>query len=126
MPVKRGEIYWVEFDPVKGSEQGGLRPALIVQNDTGNRYSATTVIAAITRTMPPRPYPFVVVIEPSESGLLERSAVNCAQLATIQQTGPDSRLRPFRGEAVVRPLGQLSPTKMAEIDEALKHNLALS
>ena len=107
MPVKRGEIYWVEFDPVKGSEQGGLRPALIVQNDTGNRYSATTVIAAITRTMPPRPYPFVVVIEPSESGLLERSAVNCAQLATIQQTGPDSRLRPIRGEAVVRPLGLL-------------------
>ena len=126
MPVKRGEIYWVEFDPVKGSEQGGLRPALIVQNDIGNRYSATTVIAAITRTMPPRPYPFVVVIEPSESGLLERSAVNCAQLATIQQTGPDSRLRPFRGEAVVRPLGQLSPAKMAEVDEALKHNLALS
>ena len=126
MPVKRGEIYWVEFDPVKGSEQGGLRPALIVQNDTGNRYSATTVIAAITRTMPPRPYPFVVMIEPSESGLFERSAVNCAQLATIQQTGPDSRLRPIRGEAVVRPLGLLSPTKMAEVDEALKHNLALS
>jgi mRNA interferase MazF len=126
MPVKRGEIYWVEFDPAKGSEQGGLRPALIVQNDTGNRYSATTVIAAITRTMPPRPYPFVVVIEPSESGLLERSAVNCAQLATIQQTGPDSLLRPFRGEAIARPLGQLSPAKMAEVDEALKHNLALS
>jgi mRNA interferase MazF len=126
MPVKRGEIYWVEFDPVKGSEQGGLRPALIVQNDIGNRYSATTVVAAITRTLPPRPYPFVVVIEPSESGLLERSAVNCAQLATIQQTGPDSRLRPFRGETIARPLGQLSPAKMAEVDEALKHNLALS
>ena len=47
MPVKRGEIYWVEFDPVKGSEQGGLRPALVVQNDTGNRYNTTTVVAAI-------------------------------------------------------------------------------
>ncbi len=125
MPVNRGEIYWVEFDPVKGSEQGGLRPALIVQNDTGNRYSATTVVAAITRTMPPQPYPFVVVIEPHESNLPERSAVNCAQLATIQQVGPDSRLRPPRGEMVLRSIGQLSPAKMAEVDEALKHNLAL-
>ncbi len=125
MPVKRGEIYWVEFDPVKGSEQGGLRPALVVQNDTGNRYSATTVVAAITRTLPPQPYPFVVVIEPPESGLPERSAVNCAQLATIQQSGPDTRLRPPRGETAVRPIGQLSTAKMAEVDEALKYNLAL-
>jgi mRNA interferase MazF len=125
MPVKRGEIYWVEFDPVKGSEQGGLRPALVVQNDTGNRYSTTTVVAAITRTVPPQPYPFVVVIEPNESGLPERSAVNCAQLATIQQAGSESRLRPPRGETVMRPIGQLSTAKMAEVDEALKYNLAL-
>jgi mRNA interferase MazF len=53
MPAKRGEIYWVEFDPVKGSEQGGLRPVLIVQNDVGNRHSTTTVVAAITRTLLP-------------------------------------------------------------------------
>ena len=125
MPVKRGEIYWVEFDPVKGSEQGGLRPALVVQNDTGNRYSATTVVAAITRTVPPQPYPFVVVIEPHESGLAERSAVNCAQLATIQQAGSDTRLHPPRGETVMRPIGQLSTIKMAAVDEALKYNLAL-
>jgi len=125
MPVKRGEIYWVEFDPVKGSEQGGLRPALVVQSDTGNRYSATTVVAAITRTVPPQPYPFVVIIEPQESGLPERSAVNCAQLATIQQVGSDTRLRPARGETVVRPIGQLSTVKMAAVDEALKYNLAL-
>jgi mRNA interferase MazF len=125
MPVKRGEIYWVEFDLVKGSEQGGLRPALVVQNDTGNRYSATTIMAAITRTVPPQPYPFVVVIEPHESGLPERSAVNCAQLATIQQAGSDTRLRPPRGETVMRPIGQLSTIKMAVVDEALKYNLAL-
>lgn len=125
MPVKRGEIYWVAFDPVKGSEQGGLRPALVVQNDTGNRYSATTVVVAITRTVPPQSYPFVVVIEPNESGLPERSAVNCAQLATIQQAGSDSRLRSPRGETTLRPIGQLSAAKMAEVDEALRYNLAL-
>ena len=63
MSVKRGEIYWVEFDPVKGNEQGGLRPALVVQNDVGNRFSPTTVVVSITRTLPPKPFPFVVVIE---------------------------------------------------------------
>jgi mRNA interferase MazF len=126
MPVKRGEIYWVEFDPIKGSKQGGLRPALIIQNDVGNRFSPTTVVAAITRTIPPRPYPFIVVVEPDESGLPERSAINCSQLATIQQTGSASRLRPSRGESEPRPIGQLNAEKMAHVGEALKFNLALS
>jgi mRNA interferase MazF len=126
MPVSRGEVYWVEFDPVKGSEQGGLRPAVVVQQDVGNRYSPTTVVAAITRTLPPRPYPFVVVIPPEESGLPAPSAVNCAQLATIQQSGPESRLRPPRGESQVRAIGRLSARKMAEIDAALRYNLGLT
>jgi mRNA interferase MazF len=125
MAVKRGEIYWMEFDPVKGNEQGGLRPALVVQNDTGNRFSATTVVVAITRTIPPQAYPFVVVIEPSESGLPTRSAVNCAQIATIHQTGAASRLRPARGTSSVRPIGQLSAEKMREVDAALSFNLGL-
>lgn len=125
MPVERGEIYWVEFEPVKGSEQGGLRPAVVVQNDVGNRHSPTTVVVAITRTMPPQPYPFVVIVEPEESGLPDRSAVNCAQMATIQQSGPASRLRPPRNELEVRPIGQLGAEKMSEVDEALRFNLAL-
>jgi mRNA interferase MazF len=123
--VHRGEIYWVEFEPVKGSEQGGLRPALVVQQDVGNQNSPTTVIAAISRTIPPRPYPFVVLVEPEESGLAERSVVNCAQLATIQQEGPASRLRPLKNEREVRPVGRLSPEKMTEVESALKYNLGL-
>lgn len=126
MPVRRGEIYWVNFDPVKGSEQGGLRPALVVQHDLGNQNCPTTVVAAITRTLPPRPYPFVVVVEPRDSGLSETSTINCAQLATIQQVGSASRLRPPRGHQEVRPIGQLSANKMLEIDAALKFNLGLS
>ena len=125
MTVKRGEIYWVEFDPVKGSEQGGLRPALVVQNDVGNRYSPTTIVVAITRTIPPRPYPFTVVIEPEESGLSERSAINCSQMATILQAGTASLLRPPRGKSDVEPIGHLGVEKLAQIDEALKFNLAL-
>ena len=126
MAVRRGEIYWVEFDPVKGSEQAGLRPALVVQNDIGNRYSPTTVVVVITRTIPPQPYPFVVVIEAEESGLPVRGAVNCAQMATIQQDGPESRLRPPRGETVVHPIGRLGEAKMSEVDAALRFNLNLT
>ncbi len=125
MPVKRGEIYWVEFDPVKGSEQGGLRPALVVQQDVGNQNSPTTVVVAITRTVPPRPYPFIVTIEPGEGGLPYPSAVNCAQIATIQQTGPDSRLRPPSDSSTVKPIGKLSVQKMAEVNRALKYNSGL-
>jgi mRNA interferase MazF len=125
MSVKRGEIYWVEFSPVKGSEQGGLRPALVVQNDTGNRYSSTTIVAAITRSLPAQPYPFVVVLTPAETGLPETSAVNCAQLATIQQSGSDARLRPPRGELTVRPIGQVSAACMADIDRALRYSLGI-
>ena len=126
MAVKRGEIYWVDFGPVKGSEQGGLRPALIVQNDIGNRASPTTVVVAITRTVPQQPYPFIVVIETGESGLPVRSAVNCSQIVTIQQSGPAGRLRPPRGEDDVQPIGRLDARKMAQVDAALKFNLALA
>ena len=125
MNVRRGEIYWVTFDPVKGSDQGGLRPALVVQNNLGNRHSPTTVVAAITRTLPPHPYPFVVVIQPSESGLPAPSAVNCAQLATIQHSGGQSRLRPPRGESEVKPVGRLSADLMERVSAALSYSLGI-
>jgi mRNA interferase MazF len=125
MSVRRGEIYWAEFNPLKGSEQAGIRPALIVQNDLGNQAAPTTIIVAITRAVPARPYPFVVVIDPADSGLPATSAVNCSQLTTIQQDGPDSRLRPPRGSSAVRPIGRLSAKKMAEVDTALSYSLGL-
>ena len=97
-----------------------------MQNDVGNRYSPTSVVVAITRTIPPRPYPFVVIVEPAESGLSERSVVNCSQIATIQQSGSASRLRPPRGESDVRAIGRLTGGKLAEVDAALRFNLALA
>jgi mRNA interferase MazF len=126
MTVRRGEIYWVDFDPVKGSELGGVRPALVVQQDLGNTHSPTTVVAAITRTIPPKPYPFTVFVSQVESGLREPSLVNCSQLFTVQQKEPGSRLRAPKGEANVRPIGRLSPEKLAEVDGALKYNLGLT
>lgn len=66
------------------------------------------------------------MVEPEETGLEERSAINCAQLTTIQQTGPHSRLCPPPGENEVRPIGQLSAEKLAAVDLALKYNLGLT
>ena len=125
MTVRRGEIYWVEFSPVKGSEQGGIRPALVVQNNVGNRYSPTTVVVAVTRTIPPKPFPFLVVVEPAESGLPARSAINCAQMAMIHQTGSESQLRASRGQTVVQPIGQLNTAKMREVEKAIQFNLGI-
>jgi len=125
MSIARGEIYWVKFDPVKGSEQGGLRPALVVQNDIGNRFSPTTVVVAITRTIPPKPYPFVVIIEPEESGLPERSVVNCSQVATVQTSGAASRFRPPPGEQVLRPVGKLGMATLGRVAAALRYNLGV-
>jgi mRNA-degrading endonuclease toxin of MazEF toxin-antitoxin module len=81
---------------------------------------------AITRSLPPQPYPFVVVIEQRDSGLAEPTAVNCSQIATIQQAGPGSRLHSPRGNPSVRPIGRVNPSKMAEVEKALKDNLGLS
>jgi len=124
--MKRGDIYWVQFEATQGSEQSGLRPALVVQQDIGNQFGPTTVVAAVTRRIPPRPYPFVVVVEPEECGLPDRSAINCAQITTIQKDGPASRLRPPRGESEVRPIGRLNAARMRDIDAALLYNLGLS
>ena len=81
--------------------------------------------ASSTRTIPPQPYPFLVVIQPEESGLPEPSAVNCAQIATIQQSGDASRLRPPRGSTVVQPIGRLRADKLVEVENALRYNLGL-
>ena len=109
---KRGEIYWVDWSPGRGSEQSGLRPALVIQNDVGNKSSPTTVVAAITTALE-KPYPFLVQITASESGLPRDSMINLAAILTIDQT----RLRDKCGE--------LSQTKMAEVDKAIKTSLAL-
>lgn len=113
MAVRRGDIYWVDFGPSRGSEQGRRRPALIVQNDTGNANSPTTIIAAIS-SKKKGAYPFHVDISALESGLPKDSTVLLEQLLTIDQ----SRL--------MNRIGTLSNDKMREIDRALAVSLGLS
>lgn len=82
---KRGEIYWVDFEPARGVEQGSRRPALIVQNDRGNQNSNYTVVAAISSAPLPRVYPFTVELAAGDGNLPRAGHVNCSQLLTIDQ-----------------------------------------
>ncbi|MDO8687700.1 MAG: type II toxin-antitoxin system PemK/MazF family toxin [Dehalococcoidales bacterium] len=110
--VKRGEIYWVDWSPGRGSEQSGLRPALIIQNDTGNRASPNTIVASLT-TAPNKPYPFLVELTSQESGLEKDGAIDLASIMTVSKARLGDKC------------GELSPTKMAEVDKAIKTSLAL-
>jgi len=87
---RRGEIWLVDLSPARGSEQAGIRPALVVQNDVGNQFAATTTVAAITSTL--KVYPVTVALKPGEGGLSKPSIVNLAQGLTIDKTRLQRRL----------------------------------
>lgn len=108
---RRGEIWLVNWNPARGSEQKGIRPALIVQNDIGNEKSPTTIVAAISSTV--KLFPMNVKIEPHESGLNLPSIVKTSQILTIDK----NRLE--------KKLGQLSKKKMEEVNAALMLSLGL-
>ena len=81
--VYRGEVYYADLSPVVGSEQGGLRPVLIIQNDIGNKHSPTTIIAPITSRFTKKPLPTHVPL--SNCGLAKDSIALCEQLRTIDK-----------------------------------------
>lgn len=110
---KRGEIYWVNFDPARGTEQSGRRPALIVQNDRGNQFSPYTVVVAISSAPLPTVYPFTVEIKKGEGSLSLDGHVNCAQLLTLDQNRLEARI------------GELSRDVMRKVDAALRYELDL-
>lgn len=83
--VKRGDVFYAELSPVVGSEQGGIRPVLVVQNDIGNQYSPTTIIAAITSQIAKAKLPTHVEITSEESGLAKDSVVLTEQVRTIDK-----------------------------------------
>lgn len=81
----RGDIYFADLDPVRGSEQGGLRPVLIIQNDMGNKHSPTVIVAAITSSMKKSNLPTHILIDDYEGGLTKRSYVLLEQLRTLDK-----------------------------------------
>jgi len=108
---RRGEIYEVDWDPARGHEQAGVRPALVVQNDIGNRFSPTTIVAAVTSRPPKKPYPFE--IEVPRDVLPRPSWANCSHLTTIDK------------KRLGRRMGALSAGQMLALDEALSHSLGI-
>lgn len=110
--IKRGQLWYADLSPVKGSEQGGIRPVLIVQNDKGNKHSPTTIVAIITSQTTKAKLPTHIWLCKSD-GLSVNSMVELEQLRTIDK----SRLKEY--------LGEIQKGEQRLIDEALKISLAL-
>jgi mRNA interferase MazF len=109
---RRGEVWLVNYHPGRGSEQKGVRPALVVQNNVGNQYAATTIVVAITTTI--KPYPVTVVIRARTCGLPHDSMVNMAQILTIDKA------------RLIKKLGELVPEQLAAVNRALRVSLDLN
>ena len=106
--IKRGEIYYADLSPVIGSEQGGIRPVLIIQNDTGNKFSPTVIAAAITSQGEKKPIPTHVTISSNDCGLERESVVLLEQIRTLDKKRLKERvgmLTPAELRAVNKHLG---------------------
>ncbi len=112
-PVRRGEIYYADLSPVVGSEQGGLRPVLIVQNDMGNRHSPTVIAAAITSRTGKAKLPTHISLSAHGCGLNRDSIILLEQIRTIDK----SRLR--------ERMGRLDDATMKAVDNAISVSFGL-
>ena len=113
MTVKRGDIYYADLSPVVGSEQGGVRPVLIVQNDVGNRFSPTVIAAAITSQRDKTSLPTHIEVDARNCGLAKDSVVLLEQVRTIDKR----RLR--------EKMGVLDGGDMGKVNEALSVSFGL-
>lgn len=113
MRIYKGDIFYADLTPVVGCEQGGVRPVLIIQNDIGNFYSPTVIVAAITSRTEKNPLPTHIHLCGKQHGLRQSSIVLLEQVRTIDR----SRLREY--------IGHLSESKLQQVDEALAISFGL-
>ncbi|HIU35169.1 MAG TPA: type II toxin-antitoxin system PemK/MazF family toxin [Candidatus Fimenecus excrementigallinarum] len=113
MTIKRGDIYYADLSPVVGSEQGGTRPVLIVQNDVGNKYSPTVIAAAITSRKYKTPLPTHIRVQAEHCGLQKDSIVLLEQVRTLDKTRLKTRM------------GNLPQAEMERVDHALSVSFGL-
>lgn len=113
MSIKRGEIYYADLSPVVGSEQGGIRPVLIVQNDIGNKHSPTVIAAAITSQKDKAKLPTHINVDAVSCGLAKDSVVLLEQVRTIDKKRLKERM------------GELDPLAMGKVNEALSISFGL-
>ncbi len=112
--IKRGDIYYADLSPVVGSEQGGVRPVLIVQNNIGNKYSPTVIAAAITSQINKAKMPTHIEIEAKQYGLTKDSVILMEQIRTIDK----KRLK--------EKMGTLDMKSITQVNEALAVSFGLS
>ena len=113
MNIRRGDIYYADLSPVVGSEQGGVRPVLIVQNDVGNKYSPTVIAAAITSQKTKTNLPTHIELTTDSTGLQKDSIVLLEQIRTIDK----HRLK--------EKMGKLDDKSMGRVDEAITISFGL-
>jgi mRNA interferase MazF len=114
MPIRRGDVFWVDLNPVKGSEQAGRRPVVVIQNDIGNEAAPTVIVAPLTTKSFTKQYPINVHIPRAVAGLKENSTVLLSQIRTIDKTRLD------------RKIGHLPPTYLKQVDQAICISLGLT
>lgn len=107
MEVKRGDIVLADLSPVVGSEQGGLRPVIVIQNDIGNKYSPTIIVAAITAQIDKSKLPTHVEVKKGKFGLTRNSVILLEQIRTIDK------------KRLTQMLGQVDEKTMHAVDQAL-------
>ncbi len=105
--IKRGELYYADLSPVVGSEQGGVRPVLVVQNDVGNKYSPTVIAAAVTSRIGKAKLPTHIELSADLYGLNKNSVVLLEQIRTLDKRRLKERI------------GELNPSVMHKVDGAL-------
>jgi|SRR3989344_2727715 len=113
MIIKRGEIFLANLEPIKGKEQGGIRPVLVIQNDISNKHSPVTIISAITSKIFAKEYSTNIFISKKESGLDKDSTIMLNQIRTID----NSRL--------IKRISSLDNFSMNKVDRAIKVSLAI-
>ena len=113
MTVRRGDIYYADLSPVVGSEQGGVRPVLIIQNDIGNKYSPTVIATAITSQINKAKMPTHIELDANEYGLSKDSVVLAEQIRTIDK----KRLK--------EKIGHLDDKLMTKVNAALEISFGL-
>ena len=107
MTIKRGELYYADLSPVVGSEQGGIRPVLVVQNDVGNKYSPTVIAAAVTSKINKAKLPTHIELPSNTYGLQKDSVILLEQIRTLDKRRLKERI------------GELNETTMSRVDNAI-------
>jgi len=114
MTIKRGELYYADLSPVVGSEQGGVRPVLVVQNDVGNKYSPTVIAAAVTSKINKAKLPTHIELPSSQYGLARDSVILLEQIRTLDKRRLKERI------------GELNEVTMDKVDKAILISLGFT